>query len=394
MTEKSMATPQGSLSGCILTPAGWIGGKIILAGNRIARIEGTPVTLTGAPEAPYIVPGFIDLHVHGGDGVDYTDGEAGIRRFIRYHAASGTVAIAPTTATAPVDVLDRALAEIERVRTAPGPGEPTVLGAHLEGPFINPRKLGAQADITLEGDVELALRWADICPLVVATVAPEIPGGIAVIEALTARGCRVQVGHSIATAEEAAEGFRHGLAGFTHLFNGMSGVDHRNPGVAAYALSQGRYAELICDFVHVHPAVVLAAFRAIPRLYAITDATSMAGCPDGEHGAGTDHHVVKTGRKVMLANGKSLAGSAITMLDAFHNLVSLGLSIAEASDLCSTRQAEYIGRSDLGRIVPGALGSFVAINQKLELESVWIEGKQIRNTDRVALRGPTELALG
>jgi N-acetylglucosamine-6-phosphate deacetylase len=377
MTAEVKVPRQNSLSGCILTPGGWIDGDIAIEGKKILRIEGAPVSLTAAPRSPYILPGFIDLHVHGGDGVDYTDGEAGIRRFIRFHAASGTVAITPTTSTAPVEVIERALTDIERVRQRSGPMEPTVLGAHLEGPFINRKKLGAQADRTLEGDPALALRWMDICPLLVATVAPEIPGGIAVIEALTARGCRVQVGHSIATAEETAEGFRRGLVGFTHLFNGMSGFDHRQPGVAAYALSQGRYAELICDFVHVHPAVARAAYRAIPRLYAITDASTLTGCPDGEHGAGTDHHVVKKGRTVMLANGKSLAGSAITMLDAFRNLVSLGLAIAEASELCSSRQAEYIGRHDLGRIAPGALASFVVVDQNLALNSVWIEGERL-----------------
>jgi N-acetylglucosamine-6-phosphate deacetylase len=378
MTAGTGTRAQDSLSGCILTPGGWIDGHIVVDGKRVVRIEGTPVSLTAVPHSPYILPGFIDLHVHGGDGVNYADGEAGIRRFIRFHAASGTVAIAPTTSTAPVEVIDRALSDIERVRNRPGPNEATVLGAHLEGPFINRKKLGAQADRTLEGDPELALRWTGICPLLVATVAPEIPGGIAVIEALAARGCRVQVGHSIATAEEAAEGFRRGLVGFTHLFNGMSGFDHRQPGVAAYALSQGQYAELICDFIHVHPAVALAAYRAIPRLYAITDASTLAGCPDGEHGEGTDHHVVKKGKTIMLASGKSLAGSAITMLDAFRNLISLGLTIAQASQLCSTRQADYVGRSELGRIAPGALASFVTIDQRLVLDSVWIEGKPVQ----------------
>jgi N-acetylglucosamine-6-phosphate deacetylase len=378
MTAAANVRPRSSLSGCVLTPAGWIEGGVVVEGRKVVRIEGTPVSPTAGPRPPYILPGFVDLHVHGADGVTYADGEAAVRRFIRFHGASGTVAIAPTTATAPPAVIERALADIERIRKHPGPNEPTVLGAHLEGPFINRKKLGAQSDQTLDGDPELALRWVDICPLIVATVAPEIPGGIEVIEALTARGCRVQVGHSIATWEETADGFRRGLTGFTHLFNGMSGFDHRKPGVAAYALSHGLYAELICDFVHVHPAVALAAYRAIPRLYAITDASALAGCPDGEHGVGTDHHVVKKGRTVMLADGRSLAGSAITMLDAFRNLVSLGLTIAEASGLCSTRQAEYVGRDDLGRIAPGALASFVRLDEGLELDSVWIEGRQVQ----------------
>lgn len=369
-------SPQTSPTGYVLTPSGWVHGHLVCEDGRIARIEGEPATLTDNAELPYIVPGFIDLHVHGAQGVDFSSGEDAIRQFTRFHAASGTVAMAPTTSTSTVEVIEKALADIEKVRLSPRPGEPIVLGAHLEGPFINPGKLGAQRDITRRGDAALALRWADICRLVVATVAPEIEGGIEVIEALTARGCRVQVGHSLATFEETAAGFARGLSGFTHLFNGMSGLDHRKPGVAAYALAKGRYAELICDLNHVHPALVLAAYRAIPRLYAITDATTAAGCPDGHYDFGGDHPIVKKGLTIMLADGSSLAGSAITMLDAFRNLVSLGLSVAEASDLCATRQAEYLCLNDLGRLVPGNSASFVVLGRSLELKGVWLRGRE------------------
>ncbi len=372
MLQSSITSP----TGYVLTPSGWVHGRIVIDGERIARIEGKPVSMPGTDPA-YILPGFVDLHVHGGDGVDYAGGEEAIRKFIRFHARSGTVAIAPTTSTAPVDVIERSLADIESVRKTPRADEPAVLGAHLEGPFINPGKLGAQKDITLTGDVALALRWAAICPLVVATVAPEIPGGIEVIEALTAKGCRVQVGHSLATFEEADEGFSRGLSGFTHLFNGMSGMDHRKPGVAAYALAKGRYAELICDLNHVHPALVLASYRAIPRLFAITDATTSAGCPDGTYHFGGDQAVVKKGLSIMLADGSSLAGSAITMLDAFRNLVSIGLTLAEASDMCSTRQAEYLALDDFGRLTPGRSASFVVLDSALQLNAVWMRGREL-----------------
>ncbi|MDQ0394810.1 N-acetylglucosamine-6-phosphate deacetylase [Labrys monachus] len=368
-------SPQTSPTGHVLTPSGWVRGHVVASEGRIERIEGTPVRRPDDPGLPYILPGFVDLHVHGGDGADYAGGEEGIRRFIRFHARSGTVAMAPTTSTSPVEVIERALADIERVRLSPEAEEPTILGAHLEGPFINPGKLGAQRDMTLAGDPALALRWAGLCRLVVATVAPEIPGGIAVIEALAGRGCRVQAGHSLATAEETALGFARGLSGFTHLFNGMSGLDHRKPGVAAYALAEGRYAELICDLTHVHPALLLAAYRAIPRLYAITDATTAAGCPDGTYRFG-DHAIVKAGLVIRLAGRETLAGSAITMLDAFRNLVSLGLSIVQASDLCATRQADYLGLDHLGRLVPGALASFVVLDAGLQLESVWLKGRR------------------
>ena len=143
--------------------------------------------------------------------------------------------------------------------------------------------------------------------------------------------------------------------------------------MAAYALAHGRYAEMICDLNHVHPDVVLAAYRAIPRLFAITDATTFAGRPDGEH-VMDDRTIIKRGLSITLGDGKTLAGSAITMIDAFRNLVSLGLSIAEASDLCSTRQAEYLALADLGRIAPGSLASFVVLDSGLDLAAVWAEG--------------------
>ena len=234
----------------------------------------------------------------------------------------------------------------------------------------------------LAGDVETALRWADLCKLVVATVAPEIPGGLPVMEALTARGCRVQIGHSLATAEQTTEAFGRGMAGFTHLFNAMSGVDHRAPGVAAYALARGHYAELICDLIHVDPLVMLAAYRAIPRLYAITDATGFAGQPDGAYPTG-QRTIVKRGPRITLEDG-TLAGSAITMLDAVRNLVSLGLTLAEASEMCSTRQAEYLGLDQLGGIVPGALASLVLLDGALDLLAVSVAGEILTPRPRAA----------
>ncbi len=365
------------LSGLILTPAGWMRGRIHINGEHIERIEGQPVATIDGLDEPIILPGFIDLHIHGAIGMDFASGEDGIRQFIRYHASQGTVALAPTTSTSPVDVIEDALRNIEKVRNSPKPGEPQVLGAHLEGPFINPGKLGAQRDVTLEGDVDLALRWNALCPLVVATVAPEIKGGMEVIEALASRGCRVQVGHSLATADQCAEAFARGLSGFTHLFNGMSGTHHRDAGAAAYALAHGRYAELICDLNHVHPAMVMAAYRAIPRLYAITDATTAAGLPDGNYNFGGDHPIVKKGLTIMLADGSSLAGSSITMLDAFRNLVSVGLPIAVASELCATRQAEYLGLKDFGEIAPGRSASVVVLGRQLDLRSVWMRGREL-----------------
>ncbi len=361
--------------GTVLTPAGWMAGRVDMDGSLIAAVSGAPLGAGEQPEAPYILPGFIDLHVHGGAGHDWQGGEDAVRGLVRFHASHGTVAMAPTTATAGAPIIETALGAIKAVKAKRRPGEAVVLGAHLEGPFINPLKLGAQEPAALEGDTELARRWAETYPLLVATVAPEIPGGLDVIEVLAAHGCKVQIAHSLATADQAAEGFRRGCTGITHLFNAMTGVDHRAPGVAAYALAHCTYAELICDLLHVDRTVLLAAYRAIPKLYAISDATS-AGLPDGLHHWG-GHRVIKRGLQVTLEDGVTLAGSAITLLDAFRNLVKVGLSLEEASAMTSARQAEYLDRPDLGRIEAGARACLVRLDADLRLEAVWVDGESI-----------------
>ncbi len=363
------------IKGSILTPGGWLFGTVEIAGGRIAGVTGDAIPDVERPPAPYLLPGFVDLHVHGGGGHDWQGGQEAVRGLARFHAARGTVALAPTTATAAVPVIARALDGIEAVRTARAPGEAIVLGAHLEGPFINPNKLGAQEPAALEGDAGLAEAWTERARIVVATVAPEIPGGLDVIAALTKRGTRVQIAHSLATADEAAAGFRAGCSGITHLFNAMTGVDHRAPGVAAYALACADHAEIICDLLHVDPIVLRAAYRAIPNLYAISDAT-LAGLPDGAlHWGG--HGVIKQGLRVTLRDGKTLAGSAITLLDAFRNLVKIGFSLREASVMTSSRAAAYLGLGDLGHIVVGARACLIELDEELELGTVRVDGMSV-----------------
>jgi N-acetylglucosamine-6-phosphate deacetylase len=371
------AHSEAKLEGSIFTPRGWIEGRVDVAGGAVAAVKGRAVPEGKKPSGPFILPGFIDLHVHGGGGADWQGGEDGIRGLVRYHASHGTTAIAPTTATGPVSTIETSLSAIAAVKAKRRPGEGVVLGAHLEGPFVNPKKPGAMdVSLMLEGDPALAESWANRCRLVVATVAPEIPRGLEVIEALSARGCRVQIGHSIAEPAMVDKAFRCGCCGFTHLFNAMSGVEHRNPGVAAYALANARFAEMIGDLIHVDRTVVMAAYRAIPRLYAITDASGAAGLPDGTYQWG-GRRAIKRGQKITLENGTTLAGSAITMLDAFRNLVAIGLTLDEAAEMTSVRQAEYLGLADLGRIEPGARACLVKLGRALDLQGVWVDGESV-----------------
>jgi N-acetylglucosamine-6-phosphate deacetylase len=366
------ASPEGS----ILTPSGWLTGKVEFADRAISVIDGRTLAAGVKPKGPYVLPGFIDLHVHGGGGGDWQGGEEGIRTLVRYHTSYGTTLIAPTTAVGPVPVIEKSLSAITSIAAARRSDEAVVLGAHLEGPFLNPLKPGAmEVSLILEGDAALAKSWVEKFKIVIATVAPEVPGGHEVIRALAERGCRVQIGHSIATPRLAEDAFHCGCSGFTHLFNAMSQMEHRSPGVAAYALAKGRFAEIIGDLVHVDGTVLMAAYRAIPRLYAITDATA-AGMPDGTFAWG-GHRVIKKGPRITLENGTTLAGSAITMLDAFRNLISLGLSLEQAAEMTSGRQAEYLGLQDVGRIEPGARACLVKLDEDLRLQGVWVDGETI-----------------
>lgn len=365
-----------ALSGTMLTPEGWLAGRLELADGRIAAVRGERLQPGASPEPPLLVPGFIDLHVHGGGGADAMEGEEAVRAMCRFHARHGTTTLAPTTVCAPPAEIEAALAGIEAVRRHGEEQGAAVLGAHLEGPFINPRKLGAQPPFARTPDAALARRWCGIGRIAVATLAPELEGGRDLVRALCACGCTVQIGHSLATADEAAAALDAGASGFTHLFNAMSGLDHRDPGVAAAALAFGRQAEIIADLQHVAPAMILAAARAIPNLYAVTDSIAAAGGADGRYRLGR-HSVVKSGDRVTLGDGRTLAGSVLTMDRALANLAAIGLPLATALAMLAARPAAHLGLADRGRLAAGARADIVRLDADLAVEAVWIGGTAV-----------------
>jgi N-acetylglucosamine-6-phosphate deacetylase len=212
-----------------------------------------------------------------------------------------------------------------------------------------------------------------IAPLALITLAPELPGHLELIVQLRARGFVVQIGHSAGRYEDGVAALQAGATGFTHLFNAMTGLHHREPGMVGAALAHAERAELIPDLQHVHPGAIRAALRAIPGLYCVTDATAAAGMPDGEYRLGR-HTVHKCLGAVRLADG-TLAGSALTMDRAFANLVSLGLSMQEASQRTATFAADHLGLADRGRLLPGAWGDVVVIDSDLNVQGVWVEGE-------------------
>ena len=365
--------------GFVLTPAGFVRGVLEHQGGRITRIEGEAVTeyevRHGSQDLPLILPGFIDVHVHGGGGRDTMEGGDAARAIARLHVRHGTTSLLATTMTAPMDEIRAALSALGPVCREREPQAARVLGVHLEGPYINPGKLGAQPDFARAAQLAEVQALHALAPIRLITLAPELPGNLDLTEQLRAAGFQVQIGHTLGTYEDGVEALQRGAGGFTHLFNAMTGLHHREPGMVGAALAHARYAEIIPDLLHVHEGAVRVALRSIPCLFCVTDSTAAAGMPDGEYSLGR-HRVTKCMGGVRLPDG-TLAGSTLTMDQALRNLVlQLGLEIAEASLRVSTHAADYLGLEDRGRLAAGAWADFVVMDRDLQLQRVVVEGEE------------------
>jgi N-acetylglucosamine-6-phosphate deacetylase len=361
-----------TLGGRILTPAGWIDGTIAF-GQRIHAIGQAPAV--AANSALTILPGFIDLHAHGAAGTDIMEGGDAGAVVARTHARHGTTALLGTTLTAREPAIRRALCGLADVIASRPLHGARMLGVHLEGPFLNIHRLGAQPPDVMVASLALVRELNAIAPIRVLTMAPEVPGHLELIPALREMGIRVQIGHSAGSYDDGVAALDAGAAGFTHLYNGMTGAGHHDPGMAAAALAHAQYAEIIPDLQHVQPGAIRAALRAIPRLYGVTDATSATGMPDGEYALGSQR-VFKCQGCVRLATG-SLAGSVLTMDQALRNFVGLGLDLADASNRLSRYPADYLGETGRGRLEPGAWADIVVLDQALRPVAVYVEGEAV-----------------
>lgn len=362
--------------GHILTPGGFVAGAIEFDAGRVARIIGEPIAAEAVRDAamPKILPGFVDLHVHGGGGRDIMDGGDAATHVAALHARHGTTSLLATTMTAPAGELEDAFVGLGAACARRAPGTARILGVHLEGPYISPDQLGAQPHYARSFDPQELHQLNALAPIRLITLAPEVPGHMDAIQELVAAGFTVQIGHTRGGYDEGVRALACGARGFAHLFNAMTVLHHRAPGMVGAALAHATYAEIIPDLLHVHPGAMRVALRSIACLYCVTDSTAAAGMPDGQYQLGRQTAIRCLGG-VRLADG-TLAGSILTMDQALRNLVDpLGLDLPEASRRVSTFAADYLGIADRGRLAPGAWGDVVVLDRDLQITEVLIEGQ-------------------
>jgi N-acetylglucosamine-6-phosphate deacetylase len=332
----------------------------------------------------WVLPGFIDVHVHGGFGADFMDAShEALKTITSFHSKNGTTAMLATTMTAPYEGISAVLSVVEAYMKAEMP-HAQLLGVHLEGPFISPKFPGAQnpAYIVLP-QIAWLEGWVKQHPDVIRllTLAPEREGALPLISWLKNQGITVACGHTDASYEQIEAAVEHGLHHAVHTFNAMRVLHHREPGTVGAVLSDDRiYAEVIADGHHVHPACIQLLSKAKPhdKLLLVTDAMSATGLSEGIFELGGLKVIVKGG-VARLLEGDSLAGSTLTMIDAFRFCVEkVGLSIPQVSQMASGNPAATLGLSaQMGSIAVGKQADLILVSPELQLQNVWIKGRAL-----------------
>ena len=330
----------------------------------------------------YVSPGLIDVHCHGFMGWDASHGDLDeLRRMSRRAALFGVTSWLPTTMTLDWPVLERCFAAIRAAQIdslSPEWNGAQVLGCHAEGPFINPKKKGAQAESCIQRpDAEKLCPWADVIRLM--TLAPEMDGALECIRAARKMGITLSMGHTDATYDRALAGIGAGVTHATHTFNAMPPLNHREPGVVGAALGDNRvFCELICDTFHVHPALfTMVAKTAGDRLVLITDSIPVAGLPDGPHDQ-MGATVVVDGMKLRFPDG-TIAGSALTLDAAVRNFAKhTGLPIWRAANLASLNPARSIGVDDRkGTLETGKDADIVIADGDFNVRQTYVRGRRV-----------------
>ena len=328
----------------------------------------------------YLIPGLVDIHTHAAVDADASDGDIeGLHRMSKYYAAGGVTTFFPTTLTLPEEQLRKAIrAAREYVREK---DEARIGGVHLEGPFINMEKRGAQnPDYIKTPDLDMFKRLVDEGQGLVKfiTIAPETEGAIEFIEEAS-KDCRVSLGHTACDYETAMKAFGAGATHLTHLYNAMPSLLHRAPGLIAAGVDAGAEAELIVDGLHSHPAMVRLAHKMFgENLILISDSARCAGMPDGEYELGGIPIELKEG-KATIKGSDTIAGSAIHLMDGLRNAAQFGIPLEKAVYAATTRPAISAGIDDeVGSIKEGLLADMVLLDRDLSVKAVFVDGERIK----------------
>jgi N-acetylglucosamine-6-phosphate deacetylase len=374
------------IKGNVFTPQEQIGGGfVVIEDGRITEVsegkasQGRVLDFEGC----YVVPGFVDIHVHGGAGEDVMDAsDGGLDRLSLFLAAGGVTSFLATTYT---DSQERTLKAVREIGEAAKRGTrgARLLGLHMEGPYISAERSGAQnrAHIRLPTLDELGQASLEAGgSLRMVTLAPEVDGALEAVRWLASRGIVPAAGHTDATYDEARAGIEDGIRHASHLFNGMRSLHHREPGLVGAALDDERVAvELIADCYHIHPAVlrIVARLKGTARTALVSDSIAAAGLPDGDYSLG--------GMKVAVRHGKSLlesgtlAGSTIRLCDAVRNMVKKAdVPLREAVEMASTTPSRVAGAADRkGSIAPGMDADITVLDRGLSVMLTMVEGRVI-----------------
>jgi N-acetylglucosamine-6-phosphate deacetylase len=346
-------------------------------GERVGTVEPSGLTVVDLA-GRYLLPGLIDLHVHGGGTATFDEGADAVRTAVATHRAHGTTRTMVSLITDAIPDMQAAIAAAAGVAAV----DPTILGLHLEGPFLSPRHRGAHDPSKLLApdpaalDLLLASGGGTVRAM---TLAPELPGGLDLVRRLVSADVHAAVGHTDAGYDIALAAFDAGADLVTHAFNAMHPLHHRDPAVVAAAMDAGVVLETINDGVHLHDATVRLLQRIAPgRLAFVTDAMAAAGAADGRYRLGP-LDVEVSGGTARLVEGGSIAGSTLTMDVAVRRGVqSVGMELVEAVSAASAVPARWIGRDDeFGSIAVGRAADFVVMDAGLSVLAVMAGGSWV-----------------
>ncbi|WP_368504147.1 N-acetylglucosamine-6-phosphate deacetylase [Alkalihalophilus sp. As8PL] len=358
-------------------------GKIVEVGSMVHFKPNESDTVLAFSSEYSLLPGFIDLHIHGANGSDVMDNSVdALKRIAEFLPKEGTTSFLATTITQSDELIESALKQAAAFVEMEGhTPHADMIGIHLEGPFISTKRAGAQPiDYIKDPDIDLFLTWQNQSGHLIKliTMAPEQKNGLPFLEEVQKRGVVTSIGHSDATYAQVQEAINKGLTHVTHLYNGMRGLHHREPGVAGAALSHSELvAEMIVDGVHIHPSVVNSTFKAkgANEIILITDAMRAKGLGEGDYDLGGQQVSVVDG-KALLEDG-TLAGSILTMDEAVRNMMNYtGCSLRDITKMTAENPAKQLGIWDnVGSIAVGKKADLVLLDENHEVVLTICKGK-------------------